>query len=74
MYGSWIVSFGTSCTIGYWYHGGINMHGLGVGYLNDPIGGLNGSPPSKSPSSELPPSKSLGCLPFDGWWVELFNT
>ncbi len=73
MYSSLIASFGTSYTTSYWYHGGINMHVLGVGHLNDPIGGLNGGPPSRSSLNKLPLGESLGCLPFNGWWVELFK-
>jgi len=60
LYGSLIVgpSIGTtSC----WYHGGINMCGSNVGHPNDPTSGLNGGPPSES----------LSCPPYGGWWVEL---
>ncbi len=64
MYGNLIVGSGTSCTIGCWYHGGINMHGL-VGHLNDLTCGLTSGPLSEFPPSELSPCESPGCLPFD---------
>jgi hypothetical protein len=69
MYGSLVTSFGTSYTTNGWYHGGINIHGSGVGHLNDPTSGLNGGPPSISLLSELPLGESQGCLPSDGWWA-----
>ncbi len=67
MYGNLIVGSGTSCTIGYWYHNGINMHGLGVGHLNDPTCGLNGGPLNEFPPSELSPCESPSCPPFSRW-------
>ncbi len=36
-----VVGFGTSCVVGAGYHGGMNMHGLGVGNPNDETCGLN---------------------------------
>jgi hypothetical protein len=70
MYGSLVASFGTSYTTGGWYHGGINIRGSCVGYPKDPIGGLKGGPPCRSPPCELLPGESLGSLPSDGWWIE----
>ncbi len=69
-----VVSSSISYTIGGWYHGDINMHGLGVNRPNDPIGGLNGGYPSDYFLSELPPGESLGCLPSNGWWTKPLST
>jgi hypothetical protein len=74
MYGSLVVGYGISCTIGCWYYGGMNMRGLGVGHSNDPTCELNGGPPSGSPLNELPPCESSSCLPFSGWWAEPLGT
>jgi hypothetical protein len=62
-----LASSGTCCTTSGWYHGGINICGLRVGHLNDPIGGLISGPLGRSPWSELPLSESPGCLPFGGY-------
>ncbi len=64
MYGNLVVSYNIGCTIGYWYHGGINMHGSNDGRSNDPIGRLNG----------VLPSKSLSCCTSNSWWVEPLDT
>ncbi len=74
MYGNLIVGFGTSCIIVYWYHGGKNMHGLGIKYTYDPTSGLNGGPSSGSPSGELPWGEFRGYLRFGGWWIEPLGT
>jgi hypothetical protein len=36
---------------------------------NDPIGGLNGGPPGRSPLSEF-----LGYFPYGGWSIEFQGT
>lgn len=64
MYGSLVAGFEIGCTIGGWYHGGINIRGLGVGHPKDPISGLKGGFLDGSPPGELPLCESLGCLPF----------
>ncbi len=51
-----------------WYHGNINIHGLGVGHPKDSIGGLKGGSLNGSPIGELPFGESLGCPPSSGWW------
>jgi hypothetical protein len=70
LHDSLIIGFGTSCIIGCWYHGGINMCGSGVNHSNDPICGLNGGFPNGSPLGELILSEFLGCPPFDHWWAK----
>jgi len=70
LYGSSIVGFDTSCTTSGWYHGGMNMRGLGVGHPKGPMGGLKGGFLSRSPLGEFPPSESLGCSPSSGWWSQ----
>jgi hypothetical protein len=74
LYGSLIVGSSIGCTTSYWYHGGINMRGLGIGYTYDPTSGLNGGPLGGSPLGELPQGQSWGCPPFGGWWVEPLGT
>jgi len=41
------------------------MRGLGVGYPNDPVCGLNGGPPCEFLLNELPLGESPSCPPFD---------
>ncbi len=69
-----VVDFSTSCTIGGWYYGGINIRGASVNHPNDPTCGLKGGPLGRCPPDELPPSESLGCPPFGGWWAEPLGT
>ncbi len=57
-----VVGYGTGCTIGGWYHGFTNMCGSSVGHSYDPIGGLNGGPPIRSPLGELSLGESLAHL------------
>jgi len=64
MYGNLVAGFGIGCIKGGRYHGGINIHRLGVGHSNDITCGLKGGPPSISPMGELPPCESLGFLPL----------
>jgi hypothetical protein len=61
-----VAGYGTFCTIGGWYHGGINMCGSNANHLYDPTCGLNGSPPSGSPPSELSLGEFSSCPPFGG--------
>jgi hypothetical protein len=69
-----IIGFGTIYTTGYWYHGGINMNGLGIKYTYDPTSGLNGGPLGGSLPGELPWSEYQGCPPFGGWWTKPLGT
>jgi hypothetical protein len=64
---AWWLVCETSYTIGGWYHGGINIHGLGVSHPKDPTGGLKGGSSDWSPLGELPPSESPSCPPSGGW-------
>ncbi len=63
MYSSFVIGFDTSCTIGGWCHGGMNMCGSGVGHPKGPTSGLKGGFPRRSPLGEFP-----GCPPFGDWW------
>ncbi len=63
-----VVNFATSCTIGGWHHGGMNMRRLGVGHPKDPTSELKGGFASGSPLDELPQGESPSCPPFGGWW------
>jgi hypothetical protein len=65
-----VVISDTCCTIGGWYHGGINMCKSGASHPKDPIGGMKDGPPGRSPLSELPLGESPGCLPSNGWWIK----
>jgi hypothetical protein len=66
LYGSLVVDSTIGCTTSGWYHGGMNMHRLGASHPKDPICGLKGGFPSKSPPNELPWGESPNCLPFGG--------
>jgi hypothetical protein len=68
LYGNFVVGSDIGCTIGSWYHGGMNMCELGVGHPKGPTSVLKGGSLSGSLPSELPPSQSLSCPPFDSWW------
>jgi hypothetical protein len=74
MYGNLVIGSNIGCTTCGWYHGGINMHGSGVGNPKDPTSGLNGRPLGRSPPNELPLGEFPSCLPFDGLWVEPLGT
>jgi hypothetical protein len=54
-----VVGFGVGCVVGVGYHGGMNMHGSGVGNPNDQICGLNGGLLGGSIMGEILPSESL---------------
>jgi hypothetical protein len=60
-----VVGFGTGCVVGVGYHGGMNMHRLGVGNSNDQTCGLNGGLLGGSIMGELLPNESLSCPPFN---------
>ncbi len=68
LYDSLVASFEIGCTTGGWYHGGINIHGLGANHPKDPIGGLKGGFLNGSPPCELPLGEFTGCLPSGGLW------
>ncbi len=74
MYGSLIVGSKTSCTIGGWYHGGINMCGSGFGHPKDLANGSKGDSLDGSPPDELPLDESPSCPPFNGWWSKCLGT
>ncbi len=69
-----VIGYSIGCTIGGWYHGGINMCGLGVNHPNDPIGGLNGGSPNSYLSNELHLGEFPSCIPFSGWWTRPLGT
>jgi hypothetical protein len=63
MYGSLVVGSEIGYTIAGWYHGGINIRGLGVNHPKDATSGLKDGSLSGPPLSELPP----GCPQSNGW-------
>ncbi len=67
MYGKLVVGSSTGCITCGSYHGGINMHMLGVDHPKDTTSGLKGGSLNGSPSSELLLGESLGYLPLGGW-------
>ncbi len=65
-----VIGSTTCYTTHGWYHDGMSIHGLGVSHPKDPTCGLKGGSLGKSPLGEFLLGESLGCLPFDGWWLK----